>query len=82
MRAHSFPVASEEPNGSSEELAGNVSMSVWAWVAMWHATCADYAAAAAIYEHLSAQSDAELHRRGLSRETLARDILRGIDERT
>jgi hypothetical protein len=41
-------------------------------------TCMDaYAAAAgtaALYEHLSRLSDAELHRLGLSRSTLARDV--------
>ena len=31
-------------------------------------TCADYYAAAAMYEHLSALSDAELTRRGLSHD--------------
>jgi hypothetical protein len=36
----------------------------------WIETCADYYAAAAIYERLSALSDAELARRGLSRATL------------
>jgi hypothetical protein len=29
---------------------------------------------AALYQHLSRLSDAELHRRGLSRSTLARDV--------
>ena len=41
----------------------------------WVDTCADHYAAAAIYEQLSALSDAELMRRGLSRSTLARDVL-------
>ena len=36
--------------------------------------CGDYYAAAALYEQLSALSDAELTRRGLSRATLARDV--------
>jgi hypothetical protein len=35
-------------------------------------TCADYYAAAGLYEHLRGLSDGELRRRGLSRETLAR----------
>jgi hypothetical protein len=38
-------------------------------------TAADYCAAASIYEQLSRLSDAELNRRGLSRDTLARDIV-------
>ena len=43
--------------------------------AAWITTCADYMAAAAMYEQLSKLSDAELHRRGLSRADLARDVL-------
>jgi hypothetical protein len=34
----------------------------------------DFYAAAAIYEQLNRLSDAELYRRGLSRDTLARDV--------
>jgi hypothetical protein len=40
-------------------------------VVTWLNTCADYWAAAAMYEQLSALSEAELARRGLSRATLA-----------
>jgi hypothetical protein len=43
-------------------------------IATWADTCADYYAAAAMYEQLSALSDAELARRGLSRATLAHDV--------
>jgi hypothetical protein len=43
-------------------------------IATWVDTCADYYAAAAMYEQLSALSDAELARRGLSRATLAHDV--------
>jgi hypothetical protein len=42
-------------------------------------TCADYYAAATLYDALSGLSDAELHRRGLSRDTLARDITGACD---
>ena len=42
-------------------------------------TCADYYAAAAMYEQLSALSDAELSRRGLSRATLAQDAQAACD---
>ena len=44
------------------------------YLAAWIETCAAYYEAAAIYGQLAGLSDAELHRRGLSRETLARDI--------
>jgi hypothetical protein len=40
-------------------------------LAAWRETCADYYEAAALFEALSALSDAELQRRGLSRATLA-----------
>jgi hypothetical protein len=42
-----------------------------AHLAAWCETCADYYEAAGLYEELSALSDAELQRRGLSRATLA-----------
>ena len=41
-------------------------------IVTWAETCADYYATAVTYERLSALSDAELSRRGLSRATLAR----------
>jgi hypothetical protein len=47
---------------------------IGARIVAWADTCADYYAAAAMYEQLSALSDAELKRRGLSRATLARDV--------
>ena len=48
-------------------------------IATWADTCADYYAAATMYEQLSALSDAELSRRGLSRATLARHVLAACD---
>jgi hypothetical protein len=47
--------------------------------AAWLAICAEYHAAAAQYEELSRLSDAELSRRGLTRDTLARDICESAD---
>ena len=49
------------------------------WLVTWRDTCADYYAAAAMYEQLSALSDAELARCGLSRTTLARDLCAAIE---
>ena len=43
-------------------------------IAGWLRTAASYYSAATVYEQLSALSDAELRRRGLSRSTLARDV--------
>jgi hypothetical protein len=55
---------------------GRAAKSLAAKASAWIDTCADYYAAAAIYEHLSKLSEAELNRRGLSRTTLASDIAR------
>jgi hypothetical protein len=48
-------------------------------VSVWATTGADYFAAAGAYQDLSRLSDQELHRRGLSRTTLARDVCRAFD---
>ena len=50
-------------------------------IVTWVDTCADYYAAAAMYEQLSRLSDAELARRGLSRATLAHDLRATCDRR-
>ena len=44
------------------------------WVSAWATAHTKARAAADAFEHLSRLSDSELHRRGLSRSTLARDI--------
>jgi hypothetical protein len=57
------------------KLAGSLAnwiRSIAGRIATWADACADYHAAAAMYEQLSALSDSELARRGLSRATLAR----------
>jgi hypothetical protein len=43
-------------------------------IGTWMNSCADYYAAAAMYEQLYKLSDAELERRGFNRATLGRDI--------
>jgi len=48
-------------------------------IATWANTCANYYAAAAMYEQLSALSEAELSRRGLSRATLAGEVRAACD---
>ena len=50
--------------------------SLWSGLAVWVRACGDAYVASAIYEDLSRLSDAELKRRGLSRENLARDVLK------
>jgi hypothetical protein len=47
----------------------------------WLRTCADAYAAAQTYEELRHLSDAELNRRGLSRATLASDLMRDQEQR-
>jgi hypothetical protein len=47
----------------------------WFSLVTWVDTYAEYRATAAIYKQLSDLSEAELARRGLSRATLARDVL-------
>ncbi len=48
-------------------------------IVTWATTCADYYAAATMYEQLSRLSDPELERRGLTRATLARDVCDNCD---
>jgi hypothetical protein len=55
-------------------LAARLS-SIAKWIGEYIDTMADYYAAATMYEQLRGLSDAELHRRGLSRIDLARHIL-------
>ena len=47
--------------------------------AAWMRSCADYWAAAAIYDSLNKLSDAELRKRGMSRSTLVHDVFRSCD---
>jgi hypothetical protein len=47
----------------------------------WVETCVANYEAATLYDQLSGLSDTELHRRGLSRDTLARDVCDGCEPR-
>jgi hypothetical protein len=51
-------------------------------VLAWADRRADYYAAAAMYQQLSALSDSELMRRGLSPATLAHDVSAACDRRS
>ena len=76
MTAHDQLIASDAL--AADEPAAppaNWTRSIGHRVVVWAETCADYYAAAANYEQLSVLSDAELARRGLSRATLARDVM-------
>ena len=67
-------------NEAKPPLAARIA-ALKAYVAMCLETWADKYAAAAAYDGLSRLSDVELHRRGLSRDTLARDIAEACDFR-
>lgn len=69
MRIEHLPVTGTEEAGRL--LLGNLHMLAAAWLQ----TCADYYAASAMYEDLAGLSDAELRRRGLSRDSIARDAV-------
>jgi hypothetical protein len=51
---------------------------LWYHLKEWIAVAVTHYRAAAAYEQLSQLSNAELHRRGLLRETLARDIVDAV----
>ena len=70
---HFSGVDAVPPTQTADSLSSSIK-SLAQRVTMWVNTCADYYAAAALYEQLGKLSDAELHRRGLSRDTLARDL--------
>jgi hypothetical protein len=78
MHGRLLPAQTGPRPASAFPLAGAIS-SVGGRIADWLATAADYYDAAAIYERLARLSGAELHRRGLSRATLAWDITRACD---
>jgi len=63
---------------SSSSFAARLG-ALWGYMVAWTETCADYYTAASLYDELSGLSDAELSRRGLSRDTLARDISQACD---
>jgi len=67
-------IADAGPPGTSRSSLAARLGALKAHGAAWIETCADYYEAAAVYDQLSSLSDAELHRRGLSRTTLARQI--------
>jgi hypothetical protein len=73
MYHHILPARAAARLTSASTLAERIS-SARKRIADWLTTAANYYTAAAVYEQLSRLSDAELHRRGLSRTTLAADI--------
>jgi hypothetical protein len=66
--------------GSPSKAAGSsLIKSVRRFLTTWWKSFGDYAAAAVAYERLSKLSDAELHRRSLSRDRLVQDVFQSCD---
>jgi hypothetical protein len=75
MTAQANPSKAEGiPEGTSGQPRHDHLSALAARLVTWCGTCVDYYQAAALYEELSALSEAELQRRGLSRATLGRDV--------
>jgi hypothetical protein len=74
MTTEHLVVAGDGAGEPSKLTSVGVVKSILTRITAWGAICADYWEAAATYEQLAGLSDAGLHRRGLSRETLARDV--------
>jgi hypothetical protein len=80
MTAHEQLFAGNAPTASEPATPLSIRIrSISRQLADWADTCAGYYAAAAMYEQLSALSNAELARRGLSRATLAHDVCAACD---
>jgi hypothetical protein len=79
MTMHDNFLMAEAARPSASQLLRSAFGSLAQRIADWITTAADYYEAAAMYEQLSRLSDAELTRRGLSRDTLARDICHACD---
>jgi hypothetical protein len=80
MTAQTDPASAE---AVSQETSGRPRhdrlRALGAYLVTWCESCTDYGEAAALYEQLSALSDAELHRRGFSRATLGRAVCAACD---
>jgi hypothetical protein len=73
MTFHEQVVAHETIVAETRSLSSSAKSIAELFVA-WVESCADYWAAAALYDSLRRLSDSELQKRGLSRDTLARDV--------
>jgi hypothetical protein len=79
MTFHEQVLGAEAAASNAESSLSNFVKSLTKGVVAWMQSCADYWAAAALYDSLRGLSDTELRRRGLSRDTLARDICQSCD---
>ena len=77
-----YHAVSDVGTAPSHETAASLSRSMKSFVQRmktWMGTCADYYEAASLYDELRRLSDAELRKRGLSRDTVARDVCQACD---
>jgi hypothetical protein len=74
MTTHARLCASDAPPAREPAPSPTWIRSIGQRFAAWAKDCAHHYAAAAMYDQLSALSDAELAHRGLSRATLAHDL--------
>ena len=80
MNMHqSFTPSEEVTISTTAPVRSSWLRSLGTWLTTTIKACADYYAAASAYEDLSRLSDAELKRRGMSRDTIARDVTDGFD---
>jgi hypothetical protein len=80
MTEHVSSIDAASPSETAASLSSSIK-SLARFVVAWIDTCADYYAAGAMYEQLSKLSNAELHKRGLSRDTLAREVFQSCDRK-
>ena len=76
--AQPFPTEAAAPSEAAAPVSDWIK-SMGQRMSAWASACADYYSAAALYDELRGLSDAELQRRGLSRDTLARDVCQACD---
>ncbi len=63
------------PGTAAVDVTGQPALaSTWSCLVAWVTACGEAYVASAMYEDLSRLSDAELRRRGLSREGLAHEV--------
>ena len=74
MTFHEQAVAHETIVAETTRSLSSSAKSIAEGFVAWMESCADYWAAAALYDALRKLPDSELEKRGLSRDTLARDV--------
>jgi hypothetical protein len=78
MTEHISRIDAVAPTETAASLSSSIK-SLARFFMTWANSCADYYAAASMYEQLSKLSNAEPHRRGLSPDTLAREVFQSCD---